>query len=118
MDLNQLKAELPNLVSAIRDEGMQAGIATERARVSALKNWAKADPLNAKLDAVVEEAIAQGKTDAEVMPQLQVAIRTAAVDTPPPVTTKASTASGAVAVSDDDLVAAATALALGKKEVK
>lgn len=112
MDLNQLKAEHPDLVATIAAEGKAVGISEERARVAALRKWADADPQNAKVAAIVKEAEAQGKTEADVQPQLLVAMRSAVEETPEAVATApATTASGMKPEDEDKLVADATTLA-------
>lgn len=42
MDMTKLKAEHPDLVEAIRNEGVQAGVAQERARLQAIEDVAVA----------------------------------------------------------------------------
>jgi len=112
LTIDTLKAEHPDLVKAIASEGETTGIAKERARVSALRKWVDADPQNAKLGAIVREAETKGQTEAEVMPQILVAMRGAAEETPPAVGTLHAENGGAVKPEDEDkLVADAIATA-------
>lgn len=50
-----------------------AAVKIERQRVASLKKWSERDAGNDKVAAIVKESIANGKTEAEVMPQLTVA---------------------------------------------
>lgn len=108
MDLNQLKKEHPDLHAEVYKAGREAGISDERNRTAALQKWADADAENDKVLAIVKESIATGKTEAEVMPQLQVAMRVAPQkdgDNPPDVNTSTTTtgagAQGALTAEDE-----------------
>jgi len=98
-----LQAAIPAVKEALR-----VGVTTEHARVTALMAWSATGHPN--LRAVVAEAIARGKTEAEVMPQLIAAASIVWADNPPDVQTRASSPAGTTD-GDDELVAAATALA-------
>jgi len=67
MTLEQIKAEAPEIVAALHDEGVQA----ERKRVADLAAFRG---INADGDKAVEEAIASGKSYAEVAPQIGAAV--------------------------------------------
>lgn len=108
MDLNQLKKEHPDLHAEVYEAGREAGISDERNRTAALQKWADADAENDKVLAIVKESIATGKTEAEVMPQLQVAMRVAPQkdgENPPDVKTSNTTtgagAQGALTAEDE-----------------
>ena len=101
MTLEELKRDHPALYAeatadareAGKVEGVKAGVAQERDRITALEKWIAADAGNAKVACIVAEAKATGKTAAEVMPQLQVAVRDAKAadpDNPPAVNTAAA----------------------------
>ena len=97
MDLNQLKKEHPDLHAEVYKAGREAGISEERNRVTSIQKWADADTGNDKVSAIVKESIANGKTEAEVMPQLQVAMRVAPQndgENPPDVNTSTTTTGG------------------------
>ena len=103
MTLEELKRDNPALYAEATADALQAGrsegVKAERDRITALEKWIAADAGNAKVAAIVAEAKATGKSEAEVMPQLQVAVRDAAKapadpDNPPPVNT-AATVNGA-----------------------
>jgi hypothetical protein len=108
MDLNQLKAEHPEAYKAANEEGMTAGISKERTRIAALASFAAADSGNAKVQAIVAEAIASGKTAEEVQPQLLVAIRDGAAlkpageNAPDIGTSHAKTVGGVSPISAED----------------
>ena len=108
MTIEELKKEHPDLYAAVLgagkeagvQEGVALGVTQERARVQALQKWADADAENAKVIGIVKEAQATGKSEADVMPQLQVAIRGAGLpvgDIPPAVNT-ANPANGGNAI--------------------
>lgn len=61
----------PEAIAAAEIKGAER----ERARVAALNRWKTADPENEKLAQIVDEAVATGKNEADVAPQIQVAIR-------------------------------------------
>ena len=87
MDLNQLKREHPDVYGAAVAEG----VAQERGRVAGLRKWDK--PACAS---IVSEAIAAGKSEGDVLPQLMAAMQTVPNDTPPPVNpAKSAGAAGA-----------------------
>jgi ATP-dependent protease ClpP protease subunit len=67
MTLEQIKAENPEIVQALRDEGVQA----ERKRVAGLSAW---KGINADADKAVEEAVAAGKAYDDVAAQLAAAV--------------------------------------------
>jgi len=101
MTLEEFKRDNPALYAEATADARQAGkvegVTEERARVSALEKWIAADAGNAKVAAIVAEAKATGKSEADVAPQLQVAVRDAKVvdpDNPPAVATTPA-ASGA-----------------------
>jgi ATP-dependent protease ClpP protease subunit len=71
MDLKALKIEHSEVFAA----AVQIGVDEERARVNTLRGYIEADPDNERVAAVVNEAIADGKTAADVWAKLQVAIR-------------------------------------------
>jgi len=79
MTLDELKKENPALYAEIfeagRKEGEADGIKQERERVLALIGWKEADAENEKVASIVAEALASGKTEEEVKPQLSVAVR-------------------------------------------
>jgi len=91
MTLTELQKEHPECYAA----AVESGVQKERARMLALEKWIAADAGNAKVAAIVAEAKATGKSEAEVMAQLQVAVRDAKPasdggDNPPAVTTAAA----------------------------
>ena len=100
MTLDELKKENPALYAEIfdagRSEGEAGGIKQERERVLALTGWKEADAENEKVASIVAEAIASGKSEEEVKPQLSVAVRDfskgpgALGENPPGVSTSAS----------------------------
>lgn len=102
MTLEKLKAEHPDLVTAMVTEGVQA----ERKRVADLRAFSG---INADGDKAVEEAIASGKSYTEVAAQLSAAVmrgksKEADGDNPPVVGTQAQeTGSGVHAGGDDSL---------------
>lgn len=71
MDINTLKTEHPEVFA----EAVAIGEARERDRVVELRSYVEADPANAKVAEVVNEAVAAGKTVAQINARLQVAIR-------------------------------------------
>lgn len=75
MTLEQLKQEHPAIYNEAFDLGIQAGVQQERGRVLALREQISADPDNAKLSEVVNEAVSNGKTVADVQTAINVAIR-------------------------------------------
>jgi len=127
MDLNQLKTEHHDLYAQVFDSGREAGQKAEHARVTALQETAAADPDNEKLAELCAEAVSNGKTLAEIQPQVNVAIRDFKRDkdeNPPTVATQQNeTASGEKKPGESDTDAAIKAgveevLALyGEKEV-
>jgi hypothetical protein len=75
MDISTLKNEHPAVFAeAVRGE-FEKGVESERARTAELRAYVDADPENSRVREVVEAAIAEGKTVAEVNAKLQVAIR-------------------------------------------
>ena len=60
---------------ALEAAAKQSGKEAEKKRVASLTKWKAADPDNEKLAQIVDEAIATDKEEAEVLPQIQVAIR-------------------------------------------
>lgn len=106
MTLTELQKEHPECYAA----AVESGVQKERARMLALEKWIAADAGNAKVAAIVAEAKATGKSEAEVMPQLQVAVRDAKPaddgENPPPVGTAAAKAAG---FSEEELKAAKAA---------
>ena len=106
MDLNQLKKEHPDVYGAAVADGVQQGVAQERARVTALEKWIAADSDNPAVAKIVAEAKATGKSEAEVMAQLQVAVRDAKPagdggDNPPPVNTDPDANAGGVQLTPE-----------------
>jgi ATP-dependent protease ClpP protease subunit len=106
MDLNQLKKEHPDVYGAAVAEGVQQGVAQERARMTALEKWIAADAGNPAVAKIVAEAKATGKTEAEVMAQLQVAVRDAKPakdggDNPPPINTDPDANAGGVQLTPE-----------------
>jgi ATP-dependent protease ClpP protease subunit len=71
MDINTLKTEHPDVFG----QALAHGVNQERERVQELRAYVEADPANAKLREVVEEAIGSGKRASEINARLQVAIR-------------------------------------------
>ena len=61
------------IASGAGSEPVIAAVKIERQRVASLKKWSERDAGNEKLASLVQEAIASGKTEADVMPQLTVA---------------------------------------------
>ncbi len=117
MNLDELKKEHPALYAEIfgagREEGEAKGIKQERERVLALIGWKEADAANEKVASIVAEAIASGKTEEEVKPQLSVAVRDFAKgpgdagENPPDVSTSStSTGAGAGDFTAEDIAAA------------
>jgi ClpP class serine protease len=99
MTLDQLKAEHPDLVTALVTEGAQA----ERKRVSDLRAFSG---INADGDKAVEEAVASGKTYNEVAALLAAAVsrgKSAQADgeNPPIVATKAQETGSGVGAKDE-----------------
>jgi ClpP class serine protease len=68
------EGNMPENTEAL-EAAKKAGVEAERTRVAALNRWKAADPDNEKLAQIVDEAVATGKTEADVSPQIQVAIR-------------------------------------------
>lgn len=107
MTLDQLKKEHPDVYQAAVAEGRADGVKRERDRVAGLKKWAEADPACAK---IVEEAIANGKTEADVQPQLMVAVRGGAgkpqgsADENPPEVATATAGAGSEGEDDETVV--------------
>lgn len=95
MDKKTLEKEHPEVFAEV----VEIGAKKERDRVAALVKWQDADAENPRVQAIVKDAIASGKNEAEVMPQLLVALKDAPKkdgDNPPEVKTKtAQTATGA-----------------------
>ena len=122
MDLNQLKKEHPDLHAEVYGNGREAGISEEKNRTASLQKWADADAENDKVVAIVKEAIATGKTEAEVMPQLQVAMRVAPQndgENPPNVGTTASgTGAGAQEGFTAEEMAAAEKAGVSAEDLK
>jgi ClpP class serine protease len=102
MTLEELKKDHPALYAeatkaereAGKVEGVALGVTQERARVTALEKWIAADAGNEKVAQIVAEAKTTGKSEADVAPQLQVAVRDAVKpsadgENPPSVRTQA-----------------------------
>jgi ATP-dependent protease ClpP protease subunit len=102
MTLEELKRDHPDLYAAVfsageasgKVKGVTEGVTQERARVTALEKWIAADAGNEKVAQIVAEAKTTGKSEADVAPQLQVAVRDAVKvegdpDNPPAVRTQA-----------------------------
>ncbi len=115
MDINQLKAEHPDLVAQIAAGAVDIGIAQERKRVADLNAYRG---INADGDRAVEEAIESGKSHADAGPYIQAAIlkgntKAADGDNPPVIgTTTPATGSGATAALEIDGMSAADIAAL------
>jgi ClpP class serine protease len=83
MTIEELKKEHPDLYAAVlgagkeagKIEGVTEGVTQERARVAALEKWIAADAGNEKVAQIVAEAKTTGKAEADVIAQLQVAVR-------------------------------------------
>jgi len=83
MTLEEFKRDNPALYAeatadarqAGKVEGVTEGVTQERARVSALEKWIAADAGNEKVAQIVAEAKTTGKVEADVLAQLQVAVR-------------------------------------------
>jgi ATP-dependent Clp protease protease subunit len=75
MDFNTLKNEHPAVFAEAVQAGHAEGVEAERARVAELRSYIEADPDNGKLAEVINAAISEGKTVAEVNGKIQVAIR-------------------------------------------
>lgn len=122
MDLNQLKKEQPDLHAEVYKTGREAGISEERNRTASLQKWADADADNDKVVAIVKESIVNGKTEAEVMPQLQVAMRVAPQkngENPPDVNTATiTTGAGASDTFNAEEMAAAEKVGLSAEDLK
>ena len=71
MDLKTLRIEHPEVFA----EAVKLGVNEERARRNELNAYVEADPDNERVVAVVNEAIANGQTVADINARLQVAIR-------------------------------------------
>ena len=71
MTLDELKKDH----SAVYAEAVQDGVKKERDRVSALREYVTADPENAMVAEVINEAVANGKSVNDINAKLQVAIR-------------------------------------------
>jgi ClpP class serine protease len=130
MDINQLKAEHPDLVAQIAAWNEEIGVNKERTRREALVAF---QGINADGDRAVQEAVASGKSAIDAMPHIQAAIekgrsKAADGDNPPVVGTKpAETGSGVspVALTDEEKqlckalnISEAEYLASNPKEVK
>ena len=104
MDIQSLKTEHPDVFAAVENGGIEIGVKKERARASALDEQKAADPDNAKLAAVIDEAKASGKEVADIQTQIAVAVRDGNLDgeNPPEV----ATAKAQTALSEEDLEAA------------
>lgn len=104
MDLNQLKAEHPDVYKAAGDEAVQK----ERARVTRLSEFKGLSPSGDKL---IDEAVASGATYEDIAPKLTAAIVKAQVpagDNPPIVgTLLQGTASGTGGLDEIDAQAQA-----------
>jgi len=87
MDLNQLKKEHPDVYGA----AVADGVAQERERVTKLQNWSTQNPACKE---IVAEAIVNGKSAEDVLPQLMAAIGKAPENPPAVATAQAPTASG------------------------
>lgn len=115
MTLDQLKKEHPDVYGAAVAEGAQQGVDRERSRVAGLRKWDK--PACA---AIVSEAIATGKSEGDVLPQLMAAMQTVKNDTPPPVNPKGpdngagAEDKGTEALTEEKVVADMHALCRGK----
>ena len=129
MNLDELKKENPVLHAEIfeagREEGEAKGIKQERERVLALIGWKEADTENEKVASIVAEAIASGKSEEEVKPQLSVAVRDFAKgpgaegENPPGVSTAAtSTGAGAGDGYTAEEIAAAEKAGLSVEDLK
>lgn len=94
MDKKTLEKEHPEVFAEV----VEIGAKKERDRIAALTKWQDADAENSRVQAIVKEAVASGKTEADVMPQLLVALKDAPKkdgENPPEVGTKtAQTATG------------------------
>ena len=85
MTLEELKRDHPDLYAAVfsageasgKVKGVTEGVTQERARVTALEKWIAADAGNEKVAQIVAEAKTTGKAEADVLAQLQVAVRDA-----------------------------------------
>jgi ClpP class serine protease len=83
MTPEELKRDHPDLYAAVtaeargagKVEGVAQGVTQERARIAALEKWIAADAGNEKVAQIVAEAKTTGKAEADVLAQLQVAIR-------------------------------------------
>lgn len=93
--LDQLKTEHPEVYRAAVAEGSAAGIVEgekkERERVTKLQNWGTQNPACKE---IVAEAIVNGKSAEDVLPQLMAAIGKAPENPPAVATAQAPTASG------------------------
>lgn len=69
MDMKELQAQFP----ALYTEAFESGMKAEKARIEKLQSWAKANPETTE---IVAQAISQGKTAEDVMPELMAAIKT------------------------------------------
>jgi ATP-dependent Clp protease, protease subunit len=104
MDINQLKAELPDLYTQAKEVGAKE----ERERREALVAFSG---INADGDRAVQEAIASGKSAIDAMPHIQAAIekgrsKNADGENAPAITTKpAATGSGAEGLTVEGLTA-------------
>lgn len=99
MTLDQIKAEMPDIVAALRDEGIQE----ERKRVSDLTAWRG---INKEVDRAIEEAVASGKTYSDIASQLAaLASKTEASDVgnAPAVPTAAPATASGVETEEDEL---------------
>jgi len=102
MTLDQLKTEHPDVYRAVMAAGEAAGVRQERERQDGLRKWD--DPACAE---IVGEAIAAGKTEGDVMPQLMRAMSAARTETPDQVAAGAAGngagAAGNGAASEEDI---------------
>jgi ClpP class serine protease len=89
MTLEELKRDHPDLYAAVfsageasgKVKGVTEGVTQERARVTALEKWIAADAGNEKVAQIVAEAKTTGKAEADVLAQLQVAVRDGKTET-------------------------------------
>jgi ClpP class serine protease len=100
MDLNTLKAEHPDVYA----QAVKVGVDQERSRADGLRKWLVASPGNTALATIVNEALAAGKAESDVLPSLITAAQSKPVaDTPPPVpTATAKNGANAEGEADDD----------------
>lgn len=69
MDMKELQAQFP----ALYTEAFESGVKSEKVRIEKLNSWAKANPETTE---IVAQAISQGKSADDVMPELMAAIKT------------------------------------------